>query len=226
MGKPIPMGNNLTWTLLKADACSNDDIDHASGLDSSAENHSELNVALDVIHEHFEPSNDVYTEKDIVQDVIFNRGSNLKQLDFKGCVILEEKDELVFVAIMRVYGKPVAEMPLVAIRFSYRRCGMCRILVDELEKNLAKLGVQKLILPAVAGVVDTWTTNFGFSQMTRDQRSKFLQYTFLDFQGTIMCQKIFENGVVKGDTSYATFHKVQVSFHVSYFDSTLLLSLC
>ncbi|KAK8681646.1 hypothetical protein V6N13_054048 [Hibiscus sabdariffa] len=191
MGKPIPMGNNLTWTLLKAVACSNDDADHASGLDSSAENHSKLNVALDAIHECFEPSNDAYTGRDIVQDVIFSRGSNLKRLNFKGfyTVILEENDEVVSVATVRVYGKPVAEMPLVATRFSYRRRGMCRILVGELEKNLAKLGVQKLILPAVAGVVDTWTTKFGFSQMTGDQRSEFLQYTFLDFQGTIMCQK-------------------------------------
>ncbi|GMI78480.1 hypothetical protein like AT5G58610 [Hibiscus trionum] len=190
-GKPIPMGNNLTWTLLKADTCSNGDTDHANGLDSSAENHSKLNVALDVIHECFEPSNDVYSGRDIVQDVIFSRGSNLKRLDFKGfyTVILEENDELVSVATVRVYGETVAEMPLIATRFNYRLCGMCRVLVNELEKNLAKLGVQKLILPAVAGVVDTWTTIFGFSQLTGGERSELLQYTFLDFQGTIMCQK-------------------------------------
>ncbi|KAK8624265.1 hypothetical protein V6N13_065615 [Hibiscus sabdariffa] len=190
-GKPIPMGKNLSWTLLKAEACSNGDIDHAYGLDSSAENHSKLNVALDVMHECFEPSKDVYTGREIVQDVIFSKGSKLKRLNFKGfyTVILEENDELVSVATVRVYGETVAEMPLVATRFSHRRRGMCRVMVDELEKNLAKLGVKKLILPAVAGVLDTWTTNFGFSQMTGEERSRFLQYTFLDFQGTTMCQK-------------------------------------
>ncbi|GMI89679.1 hypothetical protein like AT5G58610 [Hibiscus trionum] len=186
-GKPIPMGKNLTWTLLKAEACTDGDTDHAYGLD----NHSKLNVALDVMHECFEPSKDVYTGREIVQDVIFSKGSNLKRLDFKGfyTVIVEENDELVSVATVRVYGETVAEMPLVATRFSHRRRGMCRVLVDELEKNLAKLGVQKLILPAVAGVLDTWITTFGFSQMTGEERSKFLQYTFLDFQGTTMCQK-------------------------------------
>ncbi|KAE8716292.1 PHD finger transcription factor [Hibiscus syriacus] len=190
MGKPISLGNNLTWTLLKTDACSNR-YTYGYSLDSSAEIHGKLNVALDVMHECFEPSSDVYTGREIVQDVIFSKGSKLKRLNFKGfyTMIMEENDEMVTVATVRVHGETVAELPLVATRFSHRHRGMCRVLIDELEKNLAKLGVQRLILPAVAGVVDMWVTNFGFSRMTGDERSKFLHYTFLDFQGTIMCQK-------------------------------------
>ncbi|XWS25514.1 hypothetical protein CRYUN_Cryun27aG0074700 [Craigia yunnanensis] len=193
-GKPIPMGNNLTWTLLKSGACSDSDTGHAHALEASAENHSKLSVALDVMHECFEPSKDVYTGRDLVEDVIFSRGSKLKRLNFKGfyTAVLEENDDLVSVATVRVYGDRVAEMPLVATRFRDRRRGMCRVLVDELEKNLAKFGVQKLILPAVPSVVDTWTNNFGFSHMTYDERSELLQYTFLDFQGTIMCQKLLK----------------------------------
>ncbi|XP_022765951.1 increased DNA methylation 1-like [Durio zibethinus] len=190
-GKPIPMQNNLTWTLLKSEACSDSDTDHAHGLEASVENHSKLSVALDVMHECFEPSEDVYTGRDLVEDVIFSRGSKLKRLNFKGfyTVILEENDDLVAVATVRVYGDKVAEMSLVATRFRNRRRGMCRVLVDELEKNLVKFGVEKLILPAVPSTVDTWTKNFGFSRMTDDERSELLQYTLLDFQGTIMCQK-------------------------------------
>ncbi|XWS25513.1 hypothetical protein CRYUN_Cryun27aG0074600 [Craigia yunnanensis] len=193
-GKPIPMGNNLTWTLLKSEACSDSDTGHAHALEASAENHSKLSVALDVMHECFEPSKDVYIGRDIVEDVIFSRGSKLKRLNFKGfyTVVLEENDDLVSAATVRVYGDRVAEMPLVATRFRDRRRGMCRVLVDELEKNLAKFGVQKLILPAVPSAVDTWTNNFGFSHMTDDERSELLQYTFLDFQGTIMCQKLLK----------------------------------
>ncbi|KAK6257228.1 hypothetical protein QUC31_000687 [Theobroma cacao] len=193
-GKPIPVGNNLTWTLLKSVGCFDSDTDHALGVEASAENHSKLSVALDVMHECFEPSKDVYTGRDLVEDVIFSRGSKLKRVNFKGfyTVILEENDELVTVATVRVYGDRVAEMPLVATRFSHRRRGMCRVLVDELEKNLMKFGVEKLVLPAVPAMVDTWTKNFGFSQMTDEERSKLLQYTFLDFQGTIMCQKLLK----------------------------------
>ncbi|KAE8670214.1 Galactose oxidase/kelch repeat superfamily protein [Hibiscus syriacus] len=196
---PILLGNNLNWTLLKTDACSNRYTDHGYGLDSSGEIHSKLNVALDVMHECFEPSSDVYTGREIVQDVIFSKGSKLKRLNFNGfyIVIMEENDEMVSVATVRVYGETVAEMPLVATRFSHRHRSMCRVLIDELEKNLEKLGVQRLVLPAVAGVMDMWITNFGFSRMTGEERSKYLQYTFLDFQGTIMCQKTIENRVVK-----------------------------
>ncbi|XVF64188.1 hypothetical protein PTKIN_Ptkin09bG0147900 [Pterospermum kingtungense] len=197
IGKPISVGNNLTWTLLNSEACSESDGDTglAHGLEASAENHSKMSVALEVMHECFEPTKDVYTGRDIVEDVIFNRGSKLKRLNFKGfyTAILEENDDLVSVATLRVYGDRVAEMPLVATRFTHRRCGMCRVLVNEVEKNLAKLGVQKLILPAVPSAVETWTNNFGFSHMTDDERSELLQYTFLDFQGTIMCQKLLKS---------------------------------
>ncbi|XVE55758.1 hypothetical protein DITRI_Ditri03aG0183400 [Diplodiscus trichospermus] len=194
-GKPIPIGNNLTWTLLKSDeACFDSDIDHAHSLENSAENHSKLSVALDVMHECFEPSKDVYTGRDLVEDVIFSRKSKLKRLNFKGfyTVILEENDDMVSIATVRVYGNRVAEIPLVATRFRHRRRGMCRVLMNELEKNLAKFGVEKLVLPAVPGVVDTWTNNFGFSHMRDDERSELLQYTLIDFQGTIMCQKLLQ----------------------------------
>jgi len=36
----------------------------------------------------------------------------------------------------RIYGGKVAEVPLVGTRLQYRRLGMCRILMDELEKVL------------------------------------------------------------------------------------------
>ncbi|XVF39805.1 hypothetical protein PTKIN_Ptkin01aG0061800 [Pterospermum kingtungense] len=197
IGKPIPVGNNLTWTLLKSDeAC--DITGH--GMEVSAENHSKLSVALEVIHECFEPSKDFYTGRDTVEDVIFSRGSKLRRLNFKGfyTVILENNhDDIVSVATLRVYGNKVAEMPLVATRFRHRRRGMCRVLVDEIEKNLVELGVEKLVLPAVPGVVNTWTKKFGFSVMTDDERSELnLQYTFLDFEGTIMCQKLLERDIV------------------------------
>lgn len=184
VGKPIPSGNNLTWTLLNSEVFSDN-------LNASAENHSKLSVALEVMHECFEPAKDLYTGRDLVEDVIFSRESELKRLNFKEfhTVILEENDEMVSVATVRVHDS-VAEIPFVATRFSHRRRGMCRVLMDELEKNLVNLGVQKLILPALPGVVDTWTNNFGFSHMTEKERSELLRYTFLDFQETIMCQKV------------------------------------
>lgn len=38
----------------------------------------------------------------------------------------------------RVFGEKVAEVPLVGTRLQYRRHGMCRILMNELEKVVHK----------------------------------------------------------------------------------------
>ncbi|XP_047308562.1 uncharacterized protein LOC124912047 [Impatiens glandulifera] len=189
LGKCIPVGENLTWTLWKG-VCSNDGPD-----DKEVESYSKLNVALNVMHECFEPVKDSGTRRDIVEDVIFCRRSELNRLNFEGffTVILEKDDELVSVANIRIHGEKVAEMPLVATRFQYRRSGMCRILINELEKMLIKLGIQRIVLPAVSSVVNTWKNAFGFSEMTKWEKLMFLNHTFLDFQGTIMCQKMLRN---------------------------------
>ncbi|XP_042045723.1 uncharacterized protein LOC121791993 [Salvia splendens] len=70
---------------------------------------------------------------------------------------------------------------------------MCRILMNELEKQLAQLGVERLLLPAVPSVLNTWISSFGFSMMDESERLNFLVYTFLDFQGTIFCQKMLKS---------------------------------
>ena len=59
-------------------------------------------------------------------------------------------------------------------------------------QKLMELGVERLVLPAVPSVLHTWTTSFGFSRMTDMERLSFLDYTFLDFQGTTMCQKLLK----------------------------------
>ncbi|GMJ02580.1 hypothetical protein HRI_003927200 [Hibiscus trionum] len=188
-GKPTVVGKNLTWTLLKSNPRA-----HWHGMESSTEkeNQSKLRAALEVMHECFEPSEAVETGRDLVEDVIFSRVSKLKRLNFRGffTVILEENDNLVSVATMRVYDNRVAEIPLVATRHEHRRRGMCRVLVDNLEKVLVKLGVEKLVLPSLPTTVETWTNNFGFYCMPNDERAKLLKYTLLDLQGTIICQKL------------------------------------
>ncbi|KAM3373958.1 putative protein isoform X2 [Capsicum galapagoense] len=185
--KSVIVGDDdLTWTLLK--------YTKADDSESSAEIYSRLRVALNVMHECFEPVEELLTGRDITKDVIFSRWSELNRLNFKGfyTVLLERNDELITVAVVRVYGEKVAELPLVATQFKYRRLGMCRILMKELEKKLVELGVERLVLPAVRDVLNTWTTKFGFSVVERSERADFFDYTLLDFQGTVLCQKILQ----------------------------------
>ncbi|KAH0633275.1 hypothetical protein KY284_036061 [Solanum tuberosum] len=195
LAKPVMVGiDNLTWTLLKYVKPDDFDLDAAND-EFILETYSKLSVALDVMHECFEPVKEPYTRRDLMEDVIFNRWSELHRLNFQGfyTVLLERNDEVISVATVRVYGEKVAEVPLVATRFQYRRLGMCRILMNELEKKLMELGVERLVLPAVPTVLNTWTTSFGFSMVKESQRLNFLNYTFLDFQGTILCQKLLQN---------------------------------
>ncbi|XP_057955124.1 uncharacterized protein LOC131149074 isoform X2 [Malania oleifera] len=195
LGKPVPVGvNHLTWTLLKSKKYDNHSP-NINDVEALTENYSKLNVAVGLMHECFEPVREPHTRRDLVEDVIFSRSSELNRLNFQGfyTVLLERNDELISVGTVRVHGKKVAEVPLVGTRFQYRRLGMCRILMNELEKKFTELGVERLVLPAVPSVLNTWTTSFGFSKMTHCERLEFLPYTFLDFQGTVMCQKLLKS---------------------------------
>ena len=56
-------------------------------------------------------------------------------------------------------------------------------------QNLINLGVKSLVLPAAASALNTWTTAFGFTPITKSERSEFLSYNFLDFHDAVICQK-------------------------------------
>lgn len=155
------------------------------------ETYSKLNLALEVMNECFEPVQHPWSNN-VVEDVIFNRCS--KKSNFKGffTAVLERDEEVISVVIVRVHGSKVAEIPFVATRFKYRRLGMCRILMDELEWKLGELGVEKLVLPAVPDMVSTWTQAFGFKMMTDSERLSLVEFKILDFPGTVKCQKILK----------------------------------
>ena len=104
-------------------------------------------------------------------------------------MILERNDVVIFVANIRIFGNKVAEVPLVATRMQFRRQGMCRILMDELEKQLIHLGVERMVLPATPYLIDTWTNTFGFARMKGSDKSQYLDYILLDFQDTTLCHK-------------------------------------
>ncbi|RAL43328.1 hypothetical protein DM860_012469 [Cuscuta australis] len=194
LGKPIPVDNLLTLTFLKCTKM-NDSLSGAQDNEFMTESYGKLNVALDVMHECFDPIKESRTRSDIMEDVIFSRWSELNRLNFQGfyTVVLEKNDELITVATVRVHDEKIAEIPFVGTRFQYRRLGMCRFLMNVLEKKLGELGVERLVLPAVSSALDTWTTSFGFSVMQDSERLKLLSYTFLDFHGAIMCQKMLMN---------------------------------
>ncbi|XP_026429222.1 uncharacterized protein LOC113325227 [Papaver somniferum] len=198
IGQSVPVGvDNLSWSILKP----------PSDKEADTELQSKLSVALSVIHECFEPIKEPGKKTDLVEDVLFNNTSKLNRLNFWGfyTVLLEREDELISVATVRIHNEKVAEVPLVGTRVHYRYQGMCRILFNVLEQKLKELEVERLILPAIPQVLQTWTTSFGFSKMTSSERSEFLKYSFLDFPDTTMCQKILRMSPVAKPTPEPTY---------------------
>ena len=61
-------------------------------------------------------------------------------------MILEKTAEVVTVASVRIFGDKVAQVPLIALRFQYRRLGKCKTLMDVREQKLSNLGVEKIVL--------------------------------------------------------------------------------
>ncbi|KAL9283903.1 putative histone acetyltransferase chromatin regulator PHD family [Arabidopsis thaliana] len=212
IGKPREVSvEKLTWRLVQS-LEPNMYGDDASKIEAAAENHCILSVALDVMHELFEPVKRPHGGRDLAEDVIFSRWSKFKRLNFSGfyTVLLERNNELVSVATVRILGKKVAEMPFIGTRFQHRQRGMCRVLINELEKVLIDLGVERLVLPAVPCVLNTWINSFGFTKMTISERKNFLKFTLLEFGRTILCEKILiKSGVADPIPSIASLGEQQ-----------------
>ncbi|KVH62483.1 Acyl-CoA N-acyltransferase [Cynara cardunculus var. scolymus] len=133
-----------------------------------------------------------WSDGDVVEHVIFSRSSERSNFNGFFTAVLERDEEMITVVAVRVHGCKAAEIPLVATRFRYRKMGMCRILMDEIERIMKELGVERLVLPAVPEMVRTWKESFGFKVMDEMERLKLIDCKFLDFPGTIKCQKILE----------------------------------
>ncbi|KAJ0235537.1 GNAT domain-containing protein [Hirschfeldia incana] len=192
IGRKIAVGDNgdLVWTLMRAP---NED-EHYADDDDDDEQISKLGSAVEILHQGFEPTKDPLSGRDLVEELIFKRDGVGVGRGFY-TVMIEKNNEPITVAVMRV-EKDVAEIPLVATLSNYRRSGMCRVLMDELEKQMSRIGVCRLVLPAAADVVNTWTQRFGFSVMERWERLELVKHGMLHFAGTVMCHKsLMERGV-------------------------------
>ncbi|KAL5975013.1 hypothetical protein ACLOJK_031689 [Asimina triloba] len=159
MGRSKPTSvEGLSLTILRSRREDSHDVD----IDTMVEHHSKLWVALNVLHECFQPFIEPRTKADFFANVVFNRGVryalegsfnmvierkifskkktkmmtvslNRKGLGFY-TMILEKEEEVISVATVRIFGEKVAEVPLIGTRVQYRRLGMCRILMNEIEK--------------------------------------------------------------------------------------------
>ncbi|WVZ56579.1 hypothetical protein U9M48_007085 [Paspalum notatum var. saurae] len=192
IGKSVPTPvEGLSCTILRfhrENGSNHGDYDDAI----MAEHYGKLCIAVDVLHECFVTIIEPRTQSDISEDIIFNRESELRRLNFRGfyTILLQKGGELVSVGTFRICGQKFAELPLIGTRIQYRRQGMCRLVMNELEKLLLDMGVERLLLPAVPELLETWTGSFGFTAMSDSDRLELAGNSILSFQGTTMCQKV------------------------------------
>ncbi|KAH7281561.1 hypothetical protein KP509_36G053700 [Ceratopteris richardii] len=169
--------DELTWQLLH-------------GRRGDPRNGKILSEAATILAESFDPIVDAASGRDLISVMVHSR--NIRDQDFGGmyCAVLKKKDAIVSTAVIRIFGKHFAEMPLVATSTAYRGQGFFQILMLNIEKLLGMLRVEHLVLPATTEAEGIWINKFGFSKLNDKQVEKIVsQVQIMMFQGSLMLSK-------------------------------------
>nr|GMD71293.1 putative PHD zinc finger protein [Ipomoea batatas] len=170
--------NDVKWRLL-------------SGKNSTEETRVWLSGAVSIFHDSFDPIADSSTSRlDLIPTMVYGR--NFKDQDFGGmlCAILMVNSLVVSAGVIRIFGKEVAELPLVATSLDCQGKGYFQSLFYSIENLLKSLGVKYLVLPAAEEAESIWTKKFGFQHITPEELKHYKDnYQLMIFQGTAMLQK-------------------------------------
>ncbi|KAJ9184379.1 hypothetical protein P3X46_004110 [Hevea brasiliensis] len=162
-----------------------------SGKIVSAETKVLLSQALAIFQECFDPIVDK-TGRDLIPLMVY--GKNSKGQDYEGmyCAVLVVNSFVVSAGILRIFGQEVAELPLVATSNGNHGKGYFQLLFSCIEKLLAFLNVQSLVLPAAEEAESIWTDKFGFQKIKPDQISNYRKSCcqMVTFKGTSMLQRM------------------------------------
>ncbi|KAF7818694.1 increased DNA methylation 1-like isoform X2 [Senna tora] len=173
---------------------------------SSPETRPLLSEAISIFHECFDPIVDSTTGRDLIPAMVYGR--NVRSQEFGGmyCAILTVNSSVVSAAMLRIFGRDVAELPLVATsNGNHGKCIDFTVCVDPnrdtsklfacIERLLVFLNVKNLVLPAAEEAESIWTDKFGFNKMNPEQISTYRKKCcqMVTFKGTSMLQKMVES---------------------------------
>ncbi|XP_056694051.1 uncharacterized protein [Spinacia oleracea] len=123
------------------------------------------------------------------------RRRNISGQEFGGmyCVLLTVKSVVVSAALLRIFGREVAELPLVATSKEYQGKGYFLALFSRIEKLLCALEVKNLVLPAAEKAKYMWVNRLGFRDVSQERLSVYTRdYQLTEFSGTVMLEKNVE----------------------------------
>ncbi|XP_015058462.1 uncharacterized protein LOC107004678 isoform X1 [Solanum pennellii] len=162
-----------------------------SGKMSSEETRVWLSSAVSIFHEQFDPIADASTSRlDLIPHMVYGR--SFKDQDYGGmfCAILLVNSLVVSAGIFRVFGKEVAELPLVATSTNCQGQGYFQSLFSCIENLLRSLKVENLVLPSAEEAEAIWTNRFSFTKIPEEQMKQYRKnYQMMVFSGTSMLQK-------------------------------------
>ncbi|XP_075638285.1 uncharacterized protein LOC142610366 isoform X2 [Castanea sativa] len=148
-----------------------------------------LSTATSIFRECFDPII-AKSGRDLIPVMVYGR--NISGQEFGGmyCVVLIVKSVVVSAGLLRIFGREVAELPLVATSREHQGKGYFQALFSCIERLLVSMDVQNLVLPAAEDAESIWTKKLGFRKMSEERLSKYLREVQLTiFKGTAMLEK-------------------------------------
>ncbi|KAK8467815.1 hypothetical protein PHAVU_007G157900 [Phaseolus vulgaris] len=154
-----------------------------------------LSRAAAIFRECFDPIVAI-SGRDLIPVMVYGR--NISGQEFGGmyCIVLIVNSVVVSAGLLRIFGRNVAELPLVATSRVHQGKGYFQVLFSCIERLLSSLNVEKLVLPAAGDAESIWTKKLGFRKMSEDQLSKHLREVQLTlFNKTSMLEKTVEQTI-------------------------------
>ncbi|XP_050144680.1 uncharacterized protein LOC126620208 [Malus sylvestris] len=148
-----------------------------------------LSRAAAIFRECFDPIV-AQSGRDLIPVMVYGR--NISGQEFGGmyCVVLIVGSVVISAGLLRVFGREVAELPIVATSREHQGKGYFQALFSCIERLLISLKVEKLVLPAAEEAESIWTRKLGFRKMRDEQLSKYMRDVQLTiFRGTSMLEK-------------------------------------
>uniref|UniRef100_A0A9I9CW33 PHD-type domain-containing protein n=1 Tax=Cucumis melo TaxID=3656 RepID=A0A9I9CW33_CUCME len=155
-----------------------------------------LSRATAIFRECFDPIV-AKSGRDLIPVMVYGR--NISGQEFGGmyCVVLIVRSIVVSAGLLRIFGREVAELPIVATSREHQGKGYFQVLFSCIERLLSSLNVQNLVLPAAEDAESIWTKKLGFRKMSEEQLIKYMREVQLTiFNGTSMLEKVVQQSTL------------------------------
>ncbi|KAL8168206.1 hypothetical protein V2J09_009705 [Rumex salicifolius] len=176
----IPSDFDVSWRLLSGQVSS----------EERATTRPLLSQAISILHEGFGTIVDGVTGRDLIPSIVYGR--KVRNREFRGmyCAVLLVNSLIASVAVFRLFGQELVELPLVATRSGYRGKGYFQALFSCIERLFASHHVKSIVLPAAEGAEAVWL-KFGFKKMNPDKVSEYKKtyWQITEFTGVAMLEK-------------------------------------